>query len=127
MKKVLVKKSKNYYRNKCDRLIQETGRMIYKECLVCGGKMTALHHYYPKSTAGNLRYHWNNLIPLCQGCHFRLHNGDPRIQNTINEKKGKRWLEDLNYEKKRFVKCDTMEYYKNMLEKLKLLQPYKPK
>ena len=127
MKKLVKKsKSKAYYRNKADKLIQETGRLIYKKCLVCNKPMSCLHHYYPKSTAGNLRYNWNNLIPLCQGCHFRLHNGDPRIQNVINEEKGKEWLEDLDAEKRRFIKCDSVAYYKNMVEKLKLLTLYKP-
>lgn len=114
-------KSKAYYRNKCDKKIQELGREVYKQCLVCGKPMSCLHHYYPKSSAGNLRYNWENLIPICQGCHFRLHNGDPRIQNTINEVKGKEWLENLNQAKRSFIKCDTISYYKETLEKLKKL------
>jgi 5-methylcytosine-specific restriction endonuclease McrA len=114
-------KSKAYYRKKCDRIIQEIGRLTYKKCLVCGKPMSCLHHYYPKSTSGNLRYNMKNLIPLCQGCHFRLHNGDPRIQNTINEVKGKEWLDELNALKRQFIKCDTIRYYKDMLDKLKIL------
>ena len=120
-------KSKAYFRNKCDRLIQEAGRLTYSKCLVCGKEMSCLHHYFPKSTAGNLRYNWKNLIPLCIGCHFRLRNGDPRIQNTINEVKGKEWLDELNILKRQFTKCDTLSFYKDMVEKLKLLEPYKPK
>jgi 5-methylcytosine-specific restriction endonuclease McrA len=120
-------KSLKYYRNRADKILQETGRAIYKKCLVCGKPMSCLHHYFPKSTAGNLRYHWNNLIPICQGCHFKLHNGDPRIQNTINEVKGKDWLDELNAEKRKFVKCNTIGYFKDMCEKLKLLTPYKTK
>ena len=118
-------KNKSYYQKKADKILQETGRLVYEKCLVCGKPMSALHHYYPKSTAGGLRYHWENLIPLCMGCHFRLHNGDPRIQNTINEVKGKAWLNKLNKKKQEFSKCNTIGYYKGMCEKLSLLKPIK--
>lgn len=119
LKKRVKVKSKSYYRNKADKIIQELGREMYKKCLVCDNKQTVMHHYYPKSSAGNLRYHWENLIPLCQGCHFRLHNSDPRIQNAINKTKGQDWLDDLNEAKKQFIKCDTVSYYKDIINKLK--------
>ena len=124
VKKKKVKKPKekplSYFRNKADRLIQEMGRKVYQKCIVCGKPMSCLHHYFPKSSAGSLRYHWKNLIPLCQGCHFRHHNGYPAIQNTINEEMGQEWLDELNEEKKKFVKCNTKEYYKNICDKLSL-------
>lgn len=118
-------KSKAYYRRRCDKIIQEIGRLTYQKCLVCGKPMSCLHHYYPKSSAGNLRYNMQNLIPLCQGCHFRLHNGDPRIQNEINRVKGPEWLDGLNSLKRKFVKCDNISYYKEMIRKLELITPYK--
>ena len=124
IKKPLKKKSLSYYRNKADRLLQETVRLTYKKCLVCGKPVSCGHHYYPKSSAGNLRYFWPNIIPICSGCHFRLHNGDPRIQNTINEVKGKEWLDNLNAEKRKYNKCNTLGYYRDICEKLKLLTPY---
>jgi hypothetical protein len=110
--------SKAYYRNKADRRLQELGRKRHKTCLVCGKPMSCLHHYYPKSSAGNLRYYWDNLIPLCQGCHFSHHNGNPEIHNTINRIKGELWLDALKDEKRKFAKCDTIGYYKALCEKL---------
>lgn len=111
-------KSKAYFRRKADKLLQELVHSTYDYCLVCGKPVTAGHHYFPKSTAGNLRYHWENIIPLCQGCHFSLHNSNPSIQNAINAIKGKEWLENLEIAKRNFLKCDTLSYYREICEKL---------
>ena len=115
---------KSYYRNKADRQLQELVRKTYRSCEVCGKPVSCGHHYYPKSTAGNLRYDWDNIIPICQGCHFRHHNGFPEIHNRINEKRGQEWLDRLEWKKHQFVKCDTVRYYKEMCEKLNLALSY---
>jgi len=121
-KSAFKKQNKARLRNKCDKLLQEIGRLIYKKCLVCGRPMSCLHHYFPKSVAGNLRYHWENLIPLCASCHFRHHASQtPEIQNEINRIKGEEWLESLKVIKKQFVKCDTIGYYKTKCEELQLI------
>jgi 5-methylcytosine-specific restriction endonuclease McrA len=111
-------KTKAYFRNKCDKLIQELGRQTYKDCLVCGKPYSCLHHYYPKSSAGNLRYHWENLIPLCAGCHLQHHCGLPDIQNKINKIKGEQWLTELRKSKQQDFKSNTLAYYKETYEKL---------
>lgn len=113
--------SKAYYRNKADRLYQEIGRRKYSSCLVCQKPMSCLHHYYPKSSAGNLRYNLDNGIPLCAGCHFRHHNGFPEIQNQINFIMGDSWLSNLKAEKRNFIKCDTIGYYKDKIAELEEL------
>jgi len=111
-------KSKAYYRKKADRLYQEIGRKKYDSCIVCGNPVSCLHHYFPKRSAGNLRYNFDNGIPLCQSCHFRHHNGFPEIQNAINFMKGDEWLNRLREEKKNFIKCDTIGYYKDKIDEL---------
>jgi hypothetical protein len=111
-------KSKAYYRNKADRLFQEIGRKKYDTCLICPKPLSCLHHYYPKSSAGNLRYNFNNGIPLCAGHHLRHHCGYPEIQNEINFIKGDEWLAKLKEEKKNFIKCDTIGYYKDKVAEL---------
>ena len=113
-----MSKSKAYYRNKADRIYQEIGRKKYDNCLVCGMPMSCLHHYYPKSSAGNLRYNLDNGVPLCQGCHFRLHNGFPEIQNAINFTNGQKWMDKLKAEKRNFIKCDTIGYYQDKIAEL---------
>lgn len=112
-------------RRKCDKLLQETGRMLYSECLVCGKPMSCLHHFFPKSTCSALRYDMQNLINICQGCHFMHHNGNPEIHIKIIEAKGDDWLEELRAKKRNgFVKT-TLGYYQDMEKKLLLLTPYK--
>lgn len=105
-----------YYRNKADKAIQNEGRKRYKKCEACGKPMSCLHHYYPKSMASVLRYDWDNLIPICQGCHFRHHNGDPSIHNKINEKRGQQWLNRLKKKKQQIIKVN-IAYYKEIIEK----------
>jgi hypothetical protein len=112
MKKCL---SKSKLRNKCDKLIQEWGRRTYKSCLVCSKSLSCLHHYYPKSVASSLRYDKDNLIPLCVGCHFRHHNGDPRIHNYINEIMGDKWLESLTNKKNTIIKTN-IDYYQEIIK-----------
>ena len=105
-------------RKKADKMLQELGRRTYDSCLICGKPMSCLHHYYPKSTCSALRYDWENLVPICQGCHFSHHNGNPAIHNKVNEIKGKKWLEDLEAKKRNgFVKT-TIDYYENVIRLL---------
>lgn len=108
-------------RRRADRLLQEVGRKMYKYCLVCGKPMSCLHHYYAKSTASVLRYDFENLIPICQGCHLQLHTGNPAIQNRINEVKGSEWLEQLETKKRNgFIKTN-LAYYENIVKQLEKL------
>lgn len=110
-----------YYSKQADKLLQEIGRIKYSRCEACGRLMSCAHHYYKKSSAGNLRYNWLNLIPICQSCHFLHHNGNPDIQNNINKNKGEKWLKELQEAKKiPNSQCNTKSYYKAKIEELKL-------
>ena len=116
----VASKPVSYYSKRADKLLQEIGRKKFSECLVCGQPMSCLHHYYPKSSAGNLRYNWLNLIPICQGCHFRHHNGFPEIHNKVNEVRGEKWLKELQEAKKiPNFNCNTRKYYQDKIEELK--------
>ena len=109
-------KSIAYYRRKADKAIQGWGKRTYKLCLVCGQPMSCLHHYFPKSISTNLRYNTDNLIPICQSCHFKHHNGDPRIQNAINGKIGKSRINYLLKEKNKLQKVGK-KFYQDIIEK----------
>ena len=114
------KKPVSYYSKQADRLLQELGRKKFQYCEVCGREMSCLHHYYPKSSAGNLRYNWLNLIPICQGCHFRHHNGYPEIHNKVNDFRGEDWLKELQEARKiPNPECNTKRYYEAKIEELK--------
>ena len=111
-------KSKAYYRHKADRILQQLGKDAFDSCEVCGQPMSCMHHYFPKSMAGGLRYEWDNLIPICQSCHFSHHNGNPVIHATILAKRGQAWHDRLLEIKKKYVQSDTIGYYKGIIESL---------
>ena len=105
---------------KADKALQEWGRRTYEKCLVCGSPMSCLHHYVTKGSSSSLRYDEENLIPLCQGCHFKHHtSSDPAIHNMINDIKGKEWRDGLELRRRDFIKTN-MEYYKDIIKKYDL-------
>lgn len=94
------KKKKNqtvgYWSKKADKAMQELGRCIYEECMICGGEYSCLHHFFPKSTSTFLRYNLKNLVPICAGCHHRHHNAnDPRIHQAVIKMRGQEWYDEL--------------------------------
>ena len=103
-----------YYQKYADKLYQELGRKVYDRCLVCGKTLSCLHHYFPKSVSSALRYDMNNGIPICIGCHFSHHNGDPRIHNKINAKMGKKWLLNLEIDKNKIIKISKGYYIEHI-------------
>ena len=105
-------------RNKCDRKMQETGRRVYSSCLVCGQPNNLLHHFWTKSRSSALRYDWENLIPLCQKCHFFHHNGDPSIHIERVKIKGMDWWEALEWKKNNKIVKPSKGYYEDVLKNL---------
>ena len=104
-----TQQKKSALKKKADRKLQELGREMYDKCEGCGRPMVCLHHYHPKSMSYALRYYWDNLIPVCHGCHFRHHNGDPTLHEIVRSKRGAEWERNLQIEKRKEVK-DTLEY-----------------
>lgn len=106
------------FRNACDKKLQELGRQKFKVCEVCGKPIHCLHHFFPKSVSSFLRYCWDNLIPICQGCHMRHHQaGDPTIHGTIIKKRGQAWYDKLEKDKRNYLKVNK-EYYQLTLTQL---------
>lgn len=105
----------------CDQLMQKIGQRDNPKCLVCGRQCQVMHHFVPKSVSARLRYDWDNLIPLCNGCHMRLHqSGDPEYELTIIEKKGKIWYDKLRKTRLEIIKVN-LGYYKEVKERLESL------
>ncbi len=65
------------------------------QCELCGKPAEQVHHFYPKGTYGHLRYDLDNGVPLCKGCHFKLHHKDASLEAEIRERRGKRWYKRL--------------------------------
>lgn len=108
-------RKKRILQRKADKIAQQIFVSLNPYCLICGGKTSCGHHYYPKSTASSLRYDFQNLIPLCAGHHFSHHNGNPEIHNRVNELKGKKWLEELRAKKRNLFVKTSLGYYKNII------------
>ncbi len=107
-----------WWRNKCDTAMQVKGTKENPNCEICGKPVNCMHHFYPKSVSARLRYDWDNLIPICQGCHSRHHQaGDPRIHGTVIQKRGMGWYERLLEKKKEEIKVN-IGYYKEVLAQL---------
>jgi 5-methylcytosine-specific restriction endonuclease McrA len=81
---------------KADRALQDYYRTKQLPCEVCGKQSDVVHHFIEKSRSSALRFAEGNLIPLCNGCHFRHHRvGDPDITATIVLKRGQDWYRRL--------------------------------
>jgi 5-methylcytosine-specific restriction endonuclease McrA len=108
---------------KADRLLQKKASEVFSECYVCGGKYSCVHHYHPKSRSTFLRYDWQNLIPICIGCHNLVHSSqDPNIQNAINRLKGQNWIDELEAKRRNALKQGfkpTIKWIENIIEALK--------
>ena len=119
-----------YWQRKADKKLQEICRTMYQEegCLVCGGEYACSHHFQPKSRSTHLRYNIRNLIPICHKHHMAHHSGDSRIHAIIILYKGEEWLETLLREEKahRYTKAGY-KYYRDMYERLCIIEPLKLK
>jgi len=126
-KKKKKDKPVSYYAKKADKALQQLYRLNHTTCEICGNTISCAHHYFPKSSAGNLRYNFLNLISICQGCHFSHHNGNPEIHNEVNKNRGEEWLKELREIKKvPIVNCNTKKYYQEKeKELLELIKNYK--
>ncbi len=103
--------SLGYWRRTCDKLMQEIGHRDNPYCLLCGQPQQVMHHFFPKSVSARLRYSWDNLIPLCNGCHNRLHqSGDPSYEQRIIEKKGVEWYKALDAIRRNTIKVNVTYY-----------------
>jgi len=106
------------FRNACDKKMQELGKIKFPKSLVSGLPTQVLHHFFPKSVSSFHRYNWDNLIPLTNGEHMRIHQAnDPSYQQKIVEIKGQRWYNGLEKTKRNYTKINK-EYYKCVLTKL---------
>lgn len=103
---------------KCDQQMQILGKKLYPKSLLSGLPTQVMHHYIPKSVCASLRYYWDNLIPLTNGEHLRLHqSGDPTYEARIRDIKGEKWWSNLQKKRQQMIKVNK-EYYLKVMEKL---------
>lgn len=78
--------------NKCDDLLTPIIKLMYPRCILCGNKTQVAHHHYHSSKSLRLRYYLPNLIPLCNGCHFKLHQNESYWACQILVLNGLNWF-----------------------------------
>lgn len=111
----MTKKSR--IKKQLDKIVQKKSVPKNPKCYVCGKQTSEMHHYIQKSQSLFLRWHKKNLIPLCKSCHYKHHRlGDPYIVETIISKKGQKWVDWINKNRRKTLK-DSITNLEEMLAK----------
>lgn len=107
----------------CDALLSPLIKLKHPRCLLCGGDTQVAHHHVHKSKSLNLRYDEENLIPLCNPCHLKLHYNESYWASKVVEKKGMEWFRNLDAKKDVIcagtLKVDYNKVYDELKEKIK--------
>jgi len=99
---------KQLLKKELDKLIQQKYVPLHKHCLICTRPVSCMHHYIQKSQSLWLRWDERNLIPICAYHHCLHHqSGDPRVHQEILKKKGHKWADELEKER-RIIFKDTI-------------------
>jgi 5-methylcytosine-specific restriction endonuclease McrA len=112
-------------KSKKSKLTSEADNLWYRKylkefCEVCGKPASQLHHFFPKGLYPSLRYHPENGISLCVGCHFSHHmKGDPLIHQRIIETRGDGWYLLLKRESQNKIKPRGIMDLEAIIEELK--------
>ena len=107
-------------RNKCDALMTPIAKKMSPTCIFCKNQTQVGHHHIHKSKSTTLRYEPSNIIPLCNGCHFKLHQNESYWACKIMLIKGIEWFKLLDKQSKKEIKTD-IHYYIQAYEELKLI------
>lgn len=70
---------------KASRAMQDYYRRADLWCIACKGEHEVMHHWVHWGACSSLRFHADNLVPLCNGCHFKFHNGDIETAKNIRD------------------------------------------
>ena len=108
------------WRDSCDKLLTPIIMKRAPRCLLCNQLTQVAHHHVHKSQSSILRYYIPNLINLCHGCHYKLHQNESYWASRIIQLKGLPWFEDLERKKNQLVKTDIL-FYRDHYEKLSTL------
>ena len=111
----------------CDALLQQVNKKLHKHCEACGGENQVGHHWIEKSRSNFLRYRLENIVPLCNSCHVKIHNkfgnnvvGALKVAEIIIKKRGMEWKEEMERLQPTYVKTDV-SFYLNSQEHLETI------
>ncbi len=102
-----------------DRLFQELGRKLYRNCYF-GHEYSCLHHWTRKSQSLFTRYDIENGIPVCAKCHCLIHQAqDSTLEARFIIDKGEDWLNRMTLKKNTIVH-NKLEFLQEKNKALKL-------
>lgn len=98
-----------------DKLVTAVAKKLCDRCEACGSPTSVGHHFIEKSRSNYLRFKPINFISLCNSCHTKIHNrfgnsisGCIDIVDTIREKRGEDWYEEIRSLEHKSIKADTI-------------------
>lgn len=105
-------------RSKADKLYQIKLIKLKPYSVISGEPTEVIHHYIRKSQSNNLRYDFENGIPLTNKEHCQHHlSGDPSIVAGILKANGQEWHDDLQA-RRRIIRNLNKEYLQEVIKDL---------
>jgi len=91
-----------------------------RRCGCCDGGINTVHHFFPKSQCGILKFDTDNGVPICISCHFKHHKlSDPTIHFRIIARRGESWYNALEERSKnKRTSFVGVKFYKESIEAL---------
>lgn len=104
---------------KCDAFLTPIAKLKNPQCECCGLPTQVGHHFIEKSRSNFLRYDTeNNIISLCNVCHYKIHNkysviGIIDVSDIIRKKRGEEWFNYIQSARHTTIKKDILWYQTN--------------
>lgn len=120
-----MKELKTRTQKHCDALLSPLVKLLHPQCELCGQDTQVAHHHIHKAKCLALRYNVDNLIPLCNACHLKLHWNESYWASKIVEKRGIKWFQKLDKEKNTIIKyIDYNKIYDDLKEQTRIANLY---
>jgi len=105
-------------KSKADSLYQIKLKIEKPVSVVSGRATEVIHHFIPKSQSANLRYDYDNGVPLTNGEHFTHEKKrDPTVAGACIKEYGQEWFDDLQ-ERRHIIRKTNKGYLKEVIESL---------
>ena len=105
-KKIKIKKKTQKH---CDDLLSPIIKLLHPRCLLCSNPTQVAHHHVHKSKSLILRHDMENLINLCNKCHFVLHLNESYHASRIVKIKGMEWFDSLERKKNTIMRYPSYD------------------
>ena len=113
-----MKTPKQKLKEECVKIATQKKLEEHPQCMFCNQEANTCHHFIRQSRSNYLRCDSRNLIPICQSCHCRLHNGFESIMSLqLRKMLGDEWADGLIEDSRKTIK-DTLKHWNGLLAEL---------